>query len=523
LREPHEIVTWFPLVQKLLKEAEQSMPWQNAWCQLGDPNFGDGFTLPLNTPITAVSRKPSHVDLLAVGKDGAVYTTSYDDNGGWIGRWLPLIDPNFGDGFTLPLKTPIAAVSRVPSHLDVYAVGKDTRIYHKFYDDTGGWDTHWSPMVDPNFGDGFTLPLNTPISALSDPHFIFQYAVYKDTAVYSQGIGDLIGPSGWHRIGDPSFGDDFTLPLNTPIAAVLQNRKPGDRVFEFQHDQDLIAVGKDTAVYWTFHDNVDLGHPGWRQPNFPTDFTLPLNTPIAAVSRFYGHLDLVAVRFDSAVYRTFYDFDGGWNGQWLPLRDPNFDDDFTLPLNTPIAAVSRFPSHLDLFAVGKDTRVYSTFYDDNGGWSGQWFPIVGLNFNDRFTLPLNTPIAAVSRFPSRLELFAVGKDTRVYTTFYDDNFNPKNAAVFLQTGQDQNGVVTSLIVRGQGFTPCGKVTVNYDIHGQPLVGPQPHQIGSVTVDVDPLMFFQTQIQNHILTFNGADVKVEDVSSGQTTTASIGGV
>jgi hypothetical protein len=83
--------------------------------RIGDPNLGDGFTLRLNTPIACLSRVRSHLDLFAVGKDTAVYTTYYDDNGGGHGHWFRIGDPNFGDGFTLPLNTPIACLSRVPS------------------------------------------------------------------------------------------------------------------------------------------------------------------------------------------------------------------------------------------------------------------------------------------------------------------------------------------------------------------------------------------------------------------------
>ena len=86
------------------------------WFRIGDPNFGDGFTLPLNTPIGVVSRNRAHVDLFAVGKDTAVYTTFWDDNaGGWHGHWFRIGDPNFGDGFTLPLNTSIGVVSCNPA------------------------------------------------------------------------------------------------------------------------------------------------------------------------------------------------------------------------------------------------------------------------------------------------------------------------------------------------------------------------------------------------------------------------
>ena len=78
---------------------------------------------------------PSHLDLFAVGKSGTVYMTSYDDSGRWAGHWFPLGDPSFADGFTLSLNTPIAAISRGPSHPDLFAVGKDGAVYMTSYDD----------------------------------------------------------------------------------------------------------------------------------------------------------------------------------------------------------------------------------------------------------------------------------------------------------------------------------------------------------------------------------------------------
>jgi hypothetical protein len=75
---------------------------------------------------------------------------------------------------------------------------------------------------------------------------------------------------------------------------------------------------------------------------------------------------------------------------------------------------------VDLFAVGKDGAVYTTFYDDNGGWHNHWFRLGDQNFPDGFTLAEDTPIGVVSRMPSQLDLFAVGKDGAVYTTFYGD-------------------------------------------------------------------------------------------------------
>jgi hypothetical protein len=57
-----------------------SQEWSGHWIRLGDPSFGDGFTLPLNTPIGCLARTADHMDLFAVGKDSAVYSTTFFDS-----------------------------------------------------------------------------------------------------------------------------------------------------------------------------------------------------------------------------------------------------------------------------------------------------------------------------------------------------------------------------------------------------------------------------------------------------------
>ena len=39
-----------------------------------------------------------------------------------------------------------------------------------------------------------------------------------------------------------------------------------------------------------------------------------------------------------------------------------------------MAAVQRFAEHIDVFVVGSDGVVYSTWWDGASGWAG-WFPL----------------------------------------------------------------------------------------------------------------------------------------------------
>src|SRR5258707_11861470 len=91
-----------------------------------------------------------------------------------------------------------------------------------------------------------------------------------------------------------------------------------------------------------------------------------------------------------------------WNRDWFPLPGQAvFDRD-----KQQIAAVSRAPGNLDLFVIGFDNHVWSTFWNDAGGWNRDWFPLPGRHVFDHE----KQKIAAVSRTPNNLDLFVIGFD-----------------------------------------------------------------------------------------------------------------
>ena len=99
-----------------------------------------------------------------------------------------------------------------------------------------------------------------------------------------------------------------------------------------------------------------------------------------------------------------------WNADWFPVPGQVvFDHD-----KQQVAAVSRAPDNLDLFVIGFDNRVWTTFWNDQGGWNADWFAIPGQVMFDHD----KQQVAAVSRAPGNLDLFVIGFDNRVWTTFW---------------------------------------------------------------------------------------------------------
>ena len=105
--------------------------------------------------------------------------------------------------------------------------------------------------------------------------------------------------------------------------------------------------------------------------------------------------------------RTFWNDQAGWNGDWFPLPGQAvFDRE-----KQQIAAVSRGPGNLDLFVIGFDNHVWTHLLERPGGWNGDWFPLPG----QASSTARRQQIAAVSRAPGNLDLFVIGFDNHVWT------------------------------------------------------------------------------------------------------------
>jgi hypothetical protein len=132
-------------------------------------------------------------------------------------------------------------------------------------------------------------------------------------------------------------------------------------------------------------------------------------TSITAISRYPQHLDLFCVGSDLGIYSTWWDIStaaSGW-AAWFRVAGG------VAAPGTTITVVARNPNHLDLFAVGSDHGIYSIWWDANGGWARNWFRISNL------TAAAGTSVAAIARNPNHLDLFVVGADMGIYSIWWD--------------------------------------------------------------------------------------------------------
>jgi hypothetical protein len=183
---------------------------------------------------------------------------------------------------------------------------------------------------------------------------------------------------------------------------------------------DLFVIGFDNAIWTTFWTAEGGWNPGgWFQIHPETVFD-HTTQKLAVVSRSPNNLDLFVIGFDNAVWTTFWTAEGGWNpGGWFQIHPETVFDHTAQKL----AAVSRSPNNLDLFVIGFDNAVWTTFWNSAVGWNpGGWFQLHPETVFDHTAQEL----AVVSRTPDNLDLFVIGFDNAVWTNFWNSaaGWNP---------------------------------------------------------------------------------------------------
>jgi hypothetical protein len=177
------------------------------------------------------------------------------------------------------------------------------------------------------------------------------------------------------------------------------------------------VFGVQVQAYWSQSDGAcvipapDVNdwsgiYDNWR----PIGGFFPNGAPISVVARYPGQLDLFVVGNDGRVYTSWWTQGQDWSGiydNWRPIGG------FFRP-GARVTVVARTPNNLDLFICGNDGRVYTSWWSAGSDWSGindNWRSIGGI-------FPNGAPVAAVARTPNNLDLFICGNNGRVYTSWW---------------------------------------------------------------------------------------------------------
>ncbi len=356
----------------------------------------DFFTLPGKAVfdrdkqrVAAVTRAHGNLDLFVIGFDNKVWTTFWNEQDGWSPDWFPLPGRAVFDRE----KQQVAAVSRASGNLDLFVIGFDNKVWTTFWNEQGGWSPDWFPLP----GRAVFDREKQQVAAVSRaPGNLDLFVIGFDNKVWSTFWNEQ---GGWSPDWFPLPGQAVFDRDKQKVAAV--SRAPGNL--------DLFVIGYDNKVWTTFWNEQGSWSPDW----FPLPGGAVFDREkqhVAAVSRASGNLDLFVIGFNNKVCTTYWNEQSGWSPDWFALPGGAvFDRD-----KQQVTAVSRAPGNLDLFVIGFNKKVCTTYWNEQSGWSPDWFALPGQAEFDRD----KQQVAAVSRAANNLDLFVIGGDNRVWSTFY---------------------------------------------------------------------------------------------------------
>jgi hypothetical protein len=285
-------------------------------------------------PVTAIARLENQVDLFKVGLDGAVWSSWWNDDGqGWRG-WFP-IHPET----VFRQDRPTTIIARVSQHLDLFRVGFDGRVWSSWWNEDV---QEWRPWFQIHPEIDFDTSARITALARRQDH-IDLFIVGKDGRVWS---------SWWHD-DDIAWRPWFQIHPET-VFAVDQEIVPLSRTSDHL---DLFTVGLDGAVWSSWWHDDDIGWRPWFQIHPETRFAP--NSRVTAITRSPDHIDLFVTGLNGAVWSSWWhDDDIGWR-PWFPIHPETI-----FSQEHPVTALSRQSDHIDLFKVGFDGAVWSSWWDE---------------------------------------------------------------------------------------------------------------------------------------------------------------
>lgn len=296
-------------------------------------------------------------------------------------------------GGQIAARSELGVISRTSDRLDVFGSCHDATVNETSWQDGSNWDGigNWR-----NRG-GFFVP-GSRISAVSrTSDRIDLFGVAYDGTVNTALWHHLEGWSHWRNIGG-----NFLLGAGGGVTAIARD----------PDNLQLFIVGDDGIVYtaWWQQGHDWVGLEGWT----PIGGSFPVGGRISAVSRTPDRIDLVTLGGDNDDNNQVYTLswhqgqDWGTSTHWEGIGG-------SFPISSFAAAVSRAPDHIDVFILGNDGQVYTSWWHDGDGWSGLngWQPLGG-------AFEPAARISAVARTADNLDLFSVSGDGNVRTAWWQE-------------------------------------------------------------------------------------------------------
>lgn len=362
--------------------------------------------LPVEAMVKPLRTRPGgHIDLFTVRSDGGVYSTWREDNGGWQ-KWFAItnstrwISPN----------SAVEVLNRRSGFINLFAVGRDHGVYSTWWGEKEGWQ-EWTRIGDQQLAKGSQVT-----ALLSDEPRVNLFVVGVDGGVYTTHYDFPTRKIGTEFVAN--VDPDERRPVGTGnkeakpgIGPVTPERRSDNRLGRApsvgpgrttpdRASKDRGAVVKPSVSPPCTSEKIACWQPWKRIGN---QIASP-GAQVTAVRSRPGHIDLFVVGQDGKVYTTWGAKNRSWQ-DWFPIGTQSVSS------GAQITAIASEEDRLDLFAISRDGSI-CTIYWDGKRWH-DWLPVGNLK------VPLNSQVSAIAARNYHLDLFVTGADKNVFSTFRD--------------------------------------------------------------------------------------------------------
>jgi hypothetical protein len=186
---------------------------------------------------------------------------------------------------------------------------------------------------------------------------------------------------------------------------------------------DVFAIGPEGTVWSTGRHGREITWTQWFQIGGQRG--IEKTAKIAATCRTSTHIDLFVLDSTGVVKSTWFEDDGqGWR-DWFPI-----DQGTTFPPEAAPVCVSRTESHVDLFVIGNDGAVWSCWWEPDQALWRRWFQI-----HPETVFRHDQRLTAVSRNEDHVDLFVIGHDGAVWSTYWHSDQNDWRPWFQIQSGR----------------------------------------------------------------------------------------
>jgi hypothetical protein len=244
----------------------------------------------------------------------------------------------------------VGAASWAANRLDIFTIGTDLAMYHKWWDGTAwrGWESLGGVCI------------SAPRAVSWGPNRIDAFVIGTDRAT-------------WHRWWDGSAWRGWESLGGVCLEGVAAASWASNRI-------DIFTIGTDRALYHKWWDGT--AWRGWESLG-----GICISAP-AAVSWGANRIDVFVIGTDNATWHRWWD-GSAWRG-WESLGGVCLDG---------LGAASWAANRLDIFTVGTDKAMWHKWWD-GGAWRG-WENLGGVC--------ISAP-EAVSWDNDRIDCFVIGTD-----------------------------------------------------------------------------------------------------------------